>query len=83
MSHHDHHHHDEGQKITAKDKITHIIRHWINHNEDHRASYSEWASRASEMGLDEVAGILKEVAEDARIQSDRLQKALALMEKAI
>jgi hypothetical protein len=80
MSHQDDHHHDEGHKMTAESKMLHLIKHWIHHNEDHMSSYREWASRASEMGLEEVAGILDEVADDARVQNDRLQKALALME---
>lgn len=80
MSHQDDHHHDQGVKITEKDKLIHIINHWINHNEDHRTSYLQWASRASGMGLGGVAAILEEVAEDTRIQNDRLQKALSLIE---
>lgn len=38
-----------------REKLKHLIGHWVDHNRSHEASYSEWAEKAKAMGEGQVA----------------------------
>ncbi len=40
--------------MTDKDKLAHILHHWIEHNEAHIEEYRKWAMTAEKEGLGEV-----------------------------
>jgi len=40
--------------MTDKDKLAHILHHWIEHNEAHIEEYRKWAMTAEKEGLKEV-----------------------------
>jgi rubrerythrin len=86
MSDHDSHHHHSNhhhghEKISDQQKLVKMMEHWIHHNQDHAHSYYEWAKRAKDMGWEQVAGILEEVAEQAMMQNRSIEQALALMKE--
>ena len=43
-----------------REKLKHLIGHWVEHNRSHEASYSEWAVKAREMGDEPSAGLIDE-----------------------
>ncbi len=60
--HHDHHHHEKESDLTFNEKIIKLLDHWIKHNQDHAATYSDWAKRAAENGLHETESLLLKAA---------------------
>ncbi|MBI5142223.1 MAG: ABC transporter ATP-binding protein [Nitrospirae bacterium] len=63
-------------------KLAHRISHWLEHNEEHAGTYSEWAGKAREMGKPELAGVLDEIAAETRKISGLFGKALTLAKVA-
>ncbi|MGV8073879.1 MAG: hypothetical protein AB2L11_04905 [Syntrophobacteraceae bacterium] len=86
MSHHDHehhgHHYPQQGALSETDKLFKMVRHWINHNEEHARSFRDWAKRAHDMGHEKVYLILEEVATGTELQSQNLEKALKLLKDA-
>jgi len=83
--HHDHEHphghqhdHDHEARPSDGEKLKTMVRHWINHNEDHARSYRDWAARARAAGREEAARILEEVAAATGTQNEQLQRILTL-----
>jgi hypothetical protein len=59
-------------------KLAHLIDHWVEHNAEHAKTYRDWAGRAEAAGKEELAGVLREIA-DATVRMDGLfQKAREL-----
>jgi len=42
-------------KMEIRDRLAHLVPHWIEHNESHAAQLREWAERAGEAGLERAA----------------------------
>lgn len=58
-----------------KPKLEHLIGHWIEHNESHSESFSEWAKKI------EAAGY-KEIAEDIKMAAEKMDECSKLLKKA-
>ena len=65
-----HHHHDHSHSpasteggLSETEKILKLLHHWIHHNDDHAANYSDWARKAEGMGFPEAAQRLDAAAE--------------------
>jgi hypothetical protein len=65
--------------MTFSEKVNKLIEHWIKHNEDHAATYREWAERARTEGLDDVASTMIAAAEKNVMINQDFQKALELL----
>ena len=57
-------------------KLKHLIRHWVEHNRSHEASYTEWAERAREMEEAEAADLIEIAVEQMQKADKFLQMAL-------
>jgi hypothetical protein len=67
---HDHgHQHDHdaasagGSAMTLAEKAARLLDHWIRHNNDHAATYRQWADRLQKDEMIEAAGLLAEAAD--------------------
>jgi len=83
--HHHHHHeheHTHVEKATSDDlaKLCILLPHWIEHNEEHAERFREWAEKAREMGLEEVARRMEEAVERMGDCSAALVEALKALE---
>ena len=58
------------------DKLKHLIEHWIEHNQEHVKTYSEWAGKALKAGKSETADALREIAAESRLMERLFLKAL-------
>lgn len=58
------------------DKLKHLLHHWIEHNETHARTYSEWASKAASLEEKELAGILAQIADESKKIEELFKKAL-------
>lgn len=80
---HDHSHHtlDTDSGMPFEKKLAAILEHWIRHNDDHAATYRDWAHQAGRHRLDAVSGILEEAARLTDTISKRLGEATGLIHK--
>ncbi len=66
--HHGHHHHDHGHEdgsgqMSLEEKAVRLLEHWIAHNDDHGANYSQWADKLRQHGHIGAAEALDRVGE--------------------
>ena len=74
------HKHDQ----TAPDdlaKLRILLPHWIEHNEEHAASFQEWARKARELGLEAVAEQIERAVEQMVACGQALILALEKLEE--
>ncbi len=71
-----HHHHDAPGVMSFAEKTEKILVHWQKHNTDHAKTYGEWAEKAREHGMEEVAGLIREVEEMTLAINARFEAAL-------
>ncbi|MDX9788785.1 MAG: hypothetical protein RBT11_18550 [Desulfobacterales bacterium] len=82
-SHHTHgHSHDVSSSLSFEEKLIKLLDHWIKHNADHAATYTEWADRSKGVHLEAVAGLLTEAAEISRSVNAKFEAALTLLKNA-
>ncbi len=62
--------------MTELEKLKHLLKHWIEHNEAHVATYSGWAQKAESLGEKELSTILKQIAEESKKLEGLFKKAL-------
>ncbi|MDW7731699.1 MAG: hypothetical protein SCH66_04625 [Methanolobus sp.] len=58
-----------------KGKLTHLLEHWIEHNQSHSKSFKEWAARVKEAGYEEIA-------EDILLAEKKMNECSELLEQA-
>ncbi len=62
--------------MTDLEKLKHLLEHWIEHNDDHVKTYTEWAKKAEALGRTELSDILMQIAEENKKQEALFKKAL-------
>ncbi len=62
-------------------KLHILLPHWIEHNEEHAASFREWAGRARELGLETVAEQIEVAVDRMTACGQALATALRELEK--
>lgn len=62
------------------DKLEHLLGHWREHNTEHARNYTEWAARAEAHGRTEVAGLLREIAQETVRMQSLFEQAQELMQ---
>jgi rubrerythrin len=65
--------------MTELEKLKHLLHHWIEHNDAHVKTYSEWAEKAERLGNRELSNILKEIARETKNQEKLFKKALTYL----
>jgi hypothetical protein len=69
------HHEKIPSSLTFDEKLVKLIEHWIRHNNDHAATYRDWARKAGENKHPEVAALLEEAAQMTMEISRRFESA--------
>ena len=77
MSHH-HHGHEIKSALSFDEKMIKLLEHWIRHNEDHVRTYRDWAQKAKEKNMKEVAQLLEDVAEMTLLINKKFESAMKL-----
>lgn len=62
--------------MTDKDKLAHILRHWVEHNEAHIEEYRKWANTAEKEGLHEISSCIIEAIKGIENANGSLHKAM-------
>lgn len=66
----------EKQEMTELEKLRHLLEHWIEHNDAHVRTYSEWGRKAEGLGEKELSSLLKQIAEETKRLERLFRKAL-------
>jgi hypothetical protein len=90
MSDHHHHHHDHTPDhgpadggLSETDKILKLLHHWVHHNDDHAANYTDWSRKVEQLGFSEAAERLRTAAEMTRAITREFEAAeTAIREQA-
>ena len=61
-------------------KLHILLPHWIEHNEDHAASFERWVAKARELGREETAQRIEEAVERMAACNQALTAALEALE---
>ncbi len=59
-----------------REKITAVLRYWLEHNRSHLEENRKWVSRARNMGFEEVARELERITGESRAHAENLEKLL-------
>ena len=78
MTHH-HHDHEIQSSLSFDEKMIKLIEHWIKHNDDHAATYRDWAKKAKEKKMDEAGSLLEDAAEMTLVISKKFEEAAELI----
>jgi hypothetical protein len=62
--------------MTDLDKLRHLLKHWMEHNDAHVNTYDEWARKTEAMGEKDLSEILKQITRESRKLNNLFQRAL-------
>jgi 2-polyprenyl-3-methyl-5-hydroxy-6-metoxy-1,4-benzoquinol methylase len=65
----------EGGRMETAERLTHLLPHWIEHNESHAEQLAEWVAKARSAGMEEIADAIGAAAEAMRQANVRLGEA--------
>ena len=57
--------------MTDLDKLKHLLKHWMEHNDAHVNTYEEWAQKAEAMGENDPGGF--DLPDDKTLEAALLQ----------
>lgn len=66
-------------EVPEMEKLKILIKHWIDHNHEHAETYNEWAERAKAAGNTDLAGMLREIAEETKKIDGLFEKAKGII----
>ena len=58
-----------------------MLPHWIEHNEEHMASFERWMVKSRELGWEETAQWIEEAVEQTASRNQALAAALKVLER--
>ncbi len=62
--------------MDERKKLSVMIEHWIEHNDEHMEEYKKWAHKAEELGLKSVRKEIEEAIESLSQSNHHLERAL-------
>lgn len=65
--------------MTELEKLKHLLKHWIEHNDAHVINYSGWAAKVEALGEKELSGVLNQIAEDSKKLNGLFNKAIDII----
>ena len=65
--------------MTDLEKLTHLLKHWIEHNDAHVKTYDEWAAKAATLGEAELSNVIKEISNNSKKLDELFRKALRML----
>ena len=77
--HDDHDHHHTPSELSFEEKMVRLLEHWMAHNDDHARNYREWAEKARESGLPDVAPLLEQAANMTESISNTFDDAVTII----
>ena len=61
--------------MTELEKLKHLLKHWMEHNDAHVKTYTEWAEKAEALERNDISDILKLIVQDSNKLNELFRKA--------
>jgi len=61
--------------MTELEKLKHLLKHWMEHNDAHVKTYIEWAEKADGLNRKDISDILKQIVQDSNKLNELFKKA--------
>ena len=81
MTHHHKHDHEIQSTLSFDEKMIKLLKHWINHNDDHAQTYRDWAQKAKEKNKSKAALMLEDAAEMTLSISKKFESAIKFIDE--
>ena len=65
--------------MTELEKLKHLLKHWIEHNDAHVKTFNEWASKVEDLGERDLSHIIKQIANDSKKLDELFKKAMEMI----
>ncbi len=75
------HSHSHPEELSFEQKLEKLFVHWIEHNNSHKDTYTTWAGRAQEAGLDTTALCLEKAGQLSDQLTRQLEDALKTLKE--
>lgn len=62
--------------MNDREKLKHLLHHWMEHNLEHAEIYREWAGKVSSAGDEELSQILASLCDETRKLNRLFEEAL-------
>ena len=73
-------HHENAQStLSFEEQMIKLLEHWIKHNDEHAASFRNWAEKAHKNGLEKIDPLLEDAAKMTVLISKKFEDALAMI----
>ncbi|MEO5359337.1 MAG: hypothetical protein H7843_02685 [Nitrospirota bacterium] len=63
-------------------RIKTMLQHWLEHNDEHAATYVKWAQQSAELAVDGLPELLNKISEETKKISGLFREAIGIMESA-
>lgn len=67
--------------MSFEDQLKTLFSHWIKHNDSHAGTYSDWAKKARDHGMDETATLLDEISAMTAELNKKIEQAAQTVTK--
>jgi ferritin len=67
--------------MEIRDRLSHLVPHWIEHNDAHAEQFAEWVERAQKAGLESVAEEVQAAQRALQQANEALQRARAALQQ--
>jgi hypothetical protein len=64
--------------MNEREKLKHLLHHWIEHNHEHAEIYGEWAEKASAAGNHELSKILGRLHHETLKLNELIEEAIKI-----
>ena len=61
--------------MTDLEKLKHLLGHWMEHNDAHVKTYSEWAEKAEALDRKDISDILIQIIDESQNMNKLFEKA--------
>ncbi len=58
------------------EKLKRLLRHWMQHNDEHAEVYMDWAEKASSLGKEELSEVLSSLYHETRKLDGLFEEAI-------
>ena len=76
---HKDHHESAQSSLSFEEQMIKLLEHWIKHNDEHAASFRNWAEKANKNGLEKIEPLLEDAAKMTVLIGKKFEDALAMI----
>ena len=58
------------------EKLRKLLRHWMEHNDEHAEAYLDWSNKASSLGNKDLSTILRQISTESKKLNELFMKAI-------